>query len=66
MTYVLNDPQHWLDRAAKARAVAEQIDDLVARANMLSVAASYEQMAKRAANAVIIKVPLSDVLVAGK
>jgi hypothetical protein len=41
-------PEHWRDRAAEARAQAEQMSDEAARQAMLSVAESYEQIAKRA------------------
>jgi len=45
-----SDPQHWLDRAAEARAMAEKIIDPNARQAMLDLAASYEVIAKRAAH----------------
>jgi hypothetical protein len=44
----LNDPQHWRDRAEQARAIAVQMSDVDAIAAMLSVAANYELLAKRA------------------
>ena len=41
-------PEHWRDRATEARAQAEQMSDDAARQGMLSVAESYEKLAKRA------------------
>ena len=41
-------PDPWRDRAAEARAQAEQMSDEAARQGMLSVAESYEKLAKRA------------------
>jgi hypothetical protein len=46
---IINDAQHWRDRAADARALAAQIDDLVAKQAMLTIAESYERIADRAA-----------------
>jgi hypothetical protein len=47
--HVSNDPQYWLDRAEKARNVAESMTDPVLKRMMLDVAAGYERLAKRAA-----------------
>ena len=47
MSYI-NDPQHWLLRAAEARAMAESLTDPEAKQLMLNVAADYEKLAKRA------------------
>ena len=44
----INDPEHWRARAAEARAVAEHMPDPEARQTMLSIAADYEKLAKRA------------------
>ncbi len=44
----INDPQHWLDRAKEARALAEPIADLEAKRMMLVIADDYEQLAQRA------------------
>jgi hypothetical protein len=46
-TPIMEDHEHWLKRAAEARAIAESMDDLVAKAQMLEVARSYEAVAKR-------------------
>jgi hypothetical protein len=48
MTAARNDPRHWRDRAREARAVAEQITDPGPKEKMLSVAADYEKLARRA------------------
>jgi hypothetical protein len=44
----INDPNHWLDRAKEARALAEQMDDPEAKRTMLKNADDYERLAKRA------------------
>ena len=44
----INDPQHWLDRAKEARALAETIADLEAKRMMLGIADDYERLAQRA------------------
>ena len=44
----INDPKHWRYRAEEARAMAESMTDPVAKQSMLSVAAEYEKLAKRA------------------
>ena len=46
--YSINDPQHWLDRAKEARALAEQMDDPEAKRTMLKNADDYERLAQRA------------------
>jgi hypothetical protein len=43
------DAAHWRQRARQARALAEQIADLEARARMLRNAADYEKLAEKAA-----------------
>ncbi len=44
-----NDPQHWYDRAAAMRALAEAVSDAEARTIMLKLADDYEKLADRAA-----------------
>ena len=44
----INDPNHWLDRAKEARALAEQIADPEAKRTMLKNANDYERLAQRA------------------
>ena len=41
----LSDVQHWRQRAAEARAMAEQITDSRARRRMLNIADQYEKLA---------------------
>jgi hypothetical protein len=45
---ISHDPQHWLDRAAETRAMAEKIVDPGAKRALLDTASSYEQIAVRA------------------
>ncbi len=42
---IIDDPEHWRQRAEEARGVAEQLDDPIAKQTMLDIARSYEQMA---------------------
>jgi hypothetical protein len=42
------DPQHWRDRAEEARANAAKITDLDSRRLMLEIAATYDNLAKKA------------------
>jgi hypothetical protein len=42
---LLNDPVHWRRRAQEARSIADQLDDPVAKREMLEVAQHYEQIA---------------------
>jgi hypothetical protein len=46
--HVLDDPNHWYNRADETRALAETIDDVETKATMLRIAADYIQLAKRA------------------
>jgi hypothetical protein len=48
MPFVFNDLRHWQERAADAREIAHQMNDLHARASMLAVAEQYEKIAERA------------------
>ena len=43
-----NDPQYWIERAEKARHIAEDMADPVLKQMMLDVADGYERLAKRA------------------
>jgi hypothetical protein len=45
---ILDDPEHWHQRAEEARLVAEQLHDPVAKAAILRIAADYEQIAEQA------------------
>ena len=44
-----NDPEHWRCRSQEARAIAESFDNLEARRQMFSVAASFDRLAELAA-----------------
>ncbi len=48
-TSFINDPEHWRQRAAEARQVAELITDPPSKEAMLRIAADYERLAERAA-----------------
>jgi hypothetical protein len=45
---MLDDPEHWRQRAEKARTLAEQLSNPAAKAAMLSIAEQYEQQAEAA------------------
>ena len=49
MPTLLDDPEHWRSRAAKARAIADQMKDPVARGAFLDIAKNYDALAERAA-----------------
>jgi len=44
----LDDPEHWRDRAAQVRALAEQVGNHKAKEAILQIAAEYEFLADRA------------------
>jgi hypothetical protein len=48
MEPLYGDPKHWHERAASARAVAEQITDSESKRLMLEIADQYEKLAQRA------------------
>jgi hypothetical protein len=48
MKSLLDNPEHWRERAEEARAQAEQMQDADTRRIMLAVAESYEKMAHKA------------------
>jgi hypothetical protein len=45
---LIDDAQHWRDRAEEVRTHAEQMNDADARMMMLGTAESYEKLARRA------------------
>jgi hypothetical protein len=45
---LLNNVQHWQDRAEEARIHAEQVTDSEAKRMMLEIAISYDELAARA------------------
>src|SRR5262249_31412234 len=47
-TGILNDPQHWLNRAEEARVQAEQMTSAETKRQMLEIAAGYLKMAENA------------------
>jgi hypothetical protein len=49
MTSVINDPEHWRDRAKEARTLADQMNDEASKQAMLRIAADYERLAEIAA-----------------
>jgi hypothetical protein len=51
MPRLLNNPAHWHLRAQEARLLAEELEDLVARAATLKIAEEYERLATRAGEA---------------
>jgi hypothetical protein len=44
----INDPKHWLDRAADMRALAETMADIETKAMMLGLATDCDKLADRA------------------
>jgi hypothetical protein len=44
----LDDPEHWRDRAAQVRALADQVGNHEAKEAILRIAAEYEFLATRA------------------
>lgn len=49
MTRILNEPEHWRQRAAEARAIAEQMSSPEAKATMLRIVEGYDKMEQHAA-----------------
>ncbi len=48
MRALINDPDHWRQRAQEARAIADQLADAAAKGTMLKIADGYEHLAERA------------------
>ena len=47
-SHILDDFQHWRDRAEASRVLAEQMNDAIACEMMLRVASNYERIANQA------------------
>jgi hypothetical protein len=45
----INDPEHWRNRAQRARSLADQMNDEAFKQMMLRTAADYDRLAERAA-----------------
>lgn len=48
-TSFVNDPEHWRNRAERARSLADQMNDEAFKQMMLRTAADYDRLAERAA-----------------
>jgi hypothetical protein len=48
MMNLLNDAQHWRDRAEEARVIAIGMHDEVARRQMFAIAEGYDRLVQRA------------------
>jgi hypothetical protein len=48
MSNLLEDPNHWRQRAQEVRSIAEGLNDPEAKATMQQIADAYELLAKRA------------------
>ena len=44
-----NDPEHWRNRAERARSLADQMNDEAFKQMMLRTAADYDRLAERVA-----------------
>jgi hypothetical protein len=58
----INDPKHWLDRAKKARALADHIANPEAKRTMLKNADDYERLAQRAQERAAGRWPQAEVM----
>ena len=45
---ILDNPEHWQDRAEEARSIAEQMSDPDSKRMMLRIAEDYERLAAHA------------------
>jgi hypothetical protein len=48
MSNLINNAQHWRDRAEEARVIANGMHDEVARRQMFAIADGYDRLAERA------------------
>jgi hypothetical protein len=56
---LINDPNHWRARAEEARAIADEMSDIEARAAMLRIADGYDRLAQHA-EARVLTAPSKD------
>ena len=47
-SFILDDPEHWRNRAEEARRLAEQMPDPEAKRTMFRIVSDYEQLAQHA------------------
>jgi hypothetical protein len=47
-SHIIDDIQHWRDRAEESRVLAQQMNDAIAREMMFRIASNYERMAEQA------------------
>jgi hypothetical protein len=47
-TILIDDPEHWRQRAKESRALADQLDDPTAKQTLSEIAQSYERLAELA------------------
>jgi hypothetical protein len=55
--HFINDPQHWRARAKEARILANQMNNSEAKTAMLRIAADYEDLAQRAEDRALGRLP---------
>jgi hypothetical protein len=53
MSSLLNDPQHWRERAREARAIAQETDNPMVRRSMAQIAEEYDRVAEKAERRVL-------------
>ena len=54
---LMNDPDHWRDRAEEARRISEDMADPEAKRMMLNIASGYERLVERAEQRLIAARP---------
>ena len=56
---LVNDPEHWRDRADEARGIASQMTDANARHTMTGIAEGYDRLAVRAEERLLLAAKVS-------